>query len=377
MITRILMDTLWVIVAIFGVAIIILLHEAGHYFAAKAVGVKVEQFSLGFGKEIVGWTRGETRYSIKWFLAGGSVRILGMNPEEEISEEDLPRCYKSVAYWRRAVIIVAGSAVHLLCALIIFTLIYWPIGYPVPVSSSRIGPVGGTVEIVSGNTVRKLAAPAAKVGLKKGDVITSINRVPVHTWDQVTGQLSGRPGQEVSLTVKRGNQSITVQPTLLSIQGKGKLGITPDTRIRKTSPVKAVYYGIITTGRMTGLLIKGIGSLFSMSTLRILIGQQQRNMNSPRSIVGAAQLAGQAAQRSFSDFLAIMGEIFLFLAIFNLIPLPPFDGGHLLVIVIEKVFGKDIDMRKLMPVAWVVIVTLSLVALRLAYLDIFRPLPPP
>lgn len=365
---------LMVVLFIFALFVLILTHEAGHFLAAKAVGIKVDQFSIGFGPEITGWTRGETRYSLKWILAGGSVKIAGMNPEEELSEEDLPRSYKKAAYWKRTLVIIAGSGANILVALIILYLIFWPIGYPAPVSNTQIGPVRQTITTSAGKTVE---APSYGAGLKQGDEITAVNGEPVKTWDDLVKQLRSKPSQMVALTVKRGDQQFETSATLLDIDGVGILGISPDTYTKRSNPITAVWDSVWTGIRMMGLLVKGLLSLFSVQNLKILIGTAQRTPASPRSIVGAAQLTVEAARQGLVSYLFIIAEIFIFLAIFNLIPLPPFDGGHLLVIVIEKVFRREVDMRKLMPIAWAVIILLSLVALRLAYLDIFSPLPPP
>ena len=151
------------------------------------------------------------------------------------------------------------------------------------------------------------------------------------------------------------------------MDGRGVLGVQVDlndTTLHRSNPVTAVWRSAEVTGRLGVLLVKGLGSIFSVRTFKVLIGTADRTVSSPRSIVGATQLTAQAARRGAADFLAMLGQIFLFLAIFNLIPLPPFDGGHLAVIVIEKMSGKRVDMRKLMPLAWVVIVVLSLVALQ-------------
>lgn len=370
------MIVVWIAVAVVFIAVMILIHEAGHYFAAKSVGIKVEQFSLGFGPEIVGWDRGETRYSIKWILAGGSVRICGMNPDEEIPQEDLPRSYYAASYWKRAVVVLAGSVSHVLVAMFLFYLFFWPIGYPV--LTGEIGEVQQTVEINEGEEV---PGPAYAAGLREGDLIKAVDGVPVNNWDELTEQLASHPGEEVTLEVQRGGETFTTTAELLeTAEGRGYLGVQADvdsTYNKRSNPVEAVWLSVKTTGQVTAIFVKGIVNLFSIDTLKMLFGAEPRTAESPRSIVGAAQLTFQAAGENLSIFIFVIAQLFLFLAIFNLIPLPPFDGGHLLVIVIEKVFHRDIDIRKLMPLAWLVIIVLSLVALRLALLDIFNPLASP
>jgi membrane-associated protease RseP (regulator of RpoE activity) len=364
----------WAIVILLFVGFMIITHEAGHFFAAKAVGITPKTFSIGFGPEIVGWDRGGTRYAIKWFLAGGSVQILGMNPDEEISDEDWPRSYYANPPWKRAVVIVAGSFVHICIAFFLLWLVFWATGLPGYLDSSKVGDVSRTVPMSSGKDV---AGPGFKAGLQKGDVITSVNGIAVRSWEGLTNELRKRPGQQVTIVVRRGDKTLTFQTQLLNDAGTGRLGIGRATRMEKTNPLYAVARAGKALGSISAALGKGIASLFSVRTLKVLIGTQQRNQESPQSIVGATRLTFQAAHQGASVFLFWVAYLFFFLAIFNLLPLPPLDGGYLLVIVIEKLFRKKIDVRKLVPVAWAVIVVLSLVAIRLAMLDIFNPLKNP
>jgi len=360
------------VVAVIVIAFMILTHELGHYFAAKRVGIKVDQFSIGFGPEIVGWTKGETRYSLKWFLAGGSVRIAGMNPDEEISPEDLPRTYYEAPAWKRAVVILAGSGVHIVIAFLMFYLFFWPIGFQD--LTGKIAKVEKTVE------VKKSVfepGPGFQAGLQKGDLITSVNGNAVSDWTQLTAQLSTRPGKTVVLVYDRSGKKLTTRATLLDVSGRGLLGVQVDTNstfTKKSNPIAAIGQSVKTMGLVTAALGKGLASLFSFKTLKMLVGAAPRTQSSPRSIVGAAQLTFQAAGQGASVFIFILAQLFLFLALFNLIPLPPLDGGHLLVIVVEKVFRKEVNMKTFAKIAWVVIIVLSVIALRLILLDLFNPL---
>ena len=298
-----------------------------------------------------------------------------MNPDEEISEEEWPHSYYAAAPWRRAVVVVAGSFVHLCIAFFIFWLIFWPIGYKV--LTGEIGKVQKTVKLANGQV---LDAPGYQAGLKNGDTITSVDGVQVHNWDELTTQLQKKPGREVTLVYKHGNQQFTTKAKLLDVDGRGILGVQVDlnsTYTQRSNPFVALGQAGREMGRVSVALGKGIASLFSLHTLKVLFNMTPRNQESPQSIVVATRVAFQAAGQGISVFLYVVAYLFFFLALFNLLPLPPFDGGHLLVIIIEKVFGKRIDVRKLMPIAWAVIIVLSLVALRLAMLDIFKPLPNP
>lgn len=354
----------------------ILTHELGHYYAAKLVNVKVNQFSIGFGPEIRGWDRGETRYSLKWILAGGSVRICGMDPEEEVSEEDFPRSYYGVSHWRRAVIIIAGSFVHFLIAILLFFLVFWPIGYPM--MTGRIGKVQKTVEIRKGEEV---PGPGYSIGLKKGDLITSVDGVKVDEWSELSEELSSHPNETVELVYKRGGEKRNAEVKLLKTSdNRGYLGIEVDTKdtFRETLPPhKAAWEALKTTGKVTGLIFEAFGKLFTPSQFKVMIGLEKRTQENPVGIVGAARLGQQAASVDISYLILLVAQLFLVLAIFNLFPLPPLDGGYLLVIVIEILFHKEIDLKKIQPVAVVVLVVLVVIALRLLFLDIFVPMQNP
>ena len=361
----------WIPVFILGIIFIVITHELGHFFAAKAVGVKVEQFSIGFGPEIVGWDKGETRYSIKWFLAGGSVKILGMNPEEEIKEEDRGRSYYEVAYWKRAVVILAGSFVHLVLALILLYLIFWPIGYRVP--TGRIDKVPKTIEVSKGKNV---PSPAYGAGLQKGDLILEVNGKPVHQWADLQKQLSKRPGKDVYLKVKRDGTVFYVGARLIDVNNKGILGIEVDindTFIERSNPISAVWQALKLAGSTTVLTVKAMGSLFSMKTLRMLTGAEPRINEGPLGPIGVVRYTYHAASLGVDVFLQVMAYILLFLALFNLVPLPPLDGSYLLIIIVEKITGKEIDMRKLYPVATFVVLIIVILFLWLFVLDIVSP----
>ncbi len=360
--------------ALLVIAFMILTHELGHYFAAKWVGIKVEQFSIGFGPEIVGWDRGETRYSIKWFLAGGSVRIAGMNPEEEIAPEDLPRTYYEAPLWKRSVVILAGSFVHILIALLLFYLVFWPVGHKELTGTNKIG---GVQETVQYGDKKEAPGPAYEAGLEKDDVITSVAGNATRDWDELTEQIQKRPGENVEVRYTRGQSRRTAEVKLLKVGERGIMGILQSTKTVRSNPIAAIGQAFKAAGQVTAALFEGLVSLFSWSTIKMLLGITPRTVEGPRSVVGAAQLTFQAAEQGWTYLIFMLGQLFLFLAIFNLLPLPPLDGGHLLVIVVEKVFHKKIDMRTFAAIAWVVIIILSVIALRLALMDIFNPLKSP
>ena len=367
------MAALWIILIIVSLLLMILIHESGHYFAAKAVGIKVEQFSIGFGREIVGWDRGETRYSIKWFPGGGSTKICGMDPDEEISEEDKPRCYGEAPAWKRAVVVAAGSAVHFVAAFIILYIVFWPIGYKSvePVRPARIAEVTRTVTDFRG---KEVTAPGYVAGLKKGDTIVGIDGKTIKTWDDFRKEISSRAGQTILMKVKRGGRTLELVVKPVKVQdGKGLVGVAPETKnvTVRDNPGTAIE----DAARGVGFITAGtFRALFSATTWKKMIGVTPRGNQGPVSIVGAARLAYERKTLGVSAFLEVIAWIFIAVGIFNLLPLPPLDGGFLLVILIEVIFRKRIDLKKLMPITVVVIIILVLIVIRLVVLDIVNPI---
>jgi regulator of sigma E protease len=366
----------WIIIIIISILLMILIHESGHFFAAKAVGIKVEQFSIGFGREIVGWDRGETRYSIKWFLGGGSTKICGMNPDEEVSEEDKPRCYGEAPAWKRAVVVAAGSAVHFVAAFIIIFLIWWPIGLKSqePVSAARLFKVNKTITDFQGKDV---PAPGYQAGLKKGDTVVGVDGKTIRTWDDFVKEISNRAGQTVILKVKRGDKTLDLVIKPVNGEGgRGMVGVQVETKTvtQRDNPITAIRDAARGVGSVTVAIFKGIGSLFTVKTLKMLVGLAPRGNQGPVTIVGAARIAYESKTLGVSAFLEVLAWIFIAVGIFNLLPAPPLDGGFLLVVLIEVIFRRRIDLRKLMPITVAVIVILTLVAIRLLILDIVHPI---
>src|SRR4030042_2965387 len=157
------MILLYILIVILVLMVLVLVHEFGHYIAARLSGVTATEFFIGFGPRSWSFRKGDTEYGIKWILIGGYVKILGMNPEEEISPEDFPHSYKGVSYAKRFWIIISGSLSHVILALLIAFFCIWLIG--TPILSNTVDEVGTTIEGTGEET------PAYTAGLKPGDSI--------------------------------------------------------------------------------------------------------------------------------------------------------------------------------------------------------------
>jgi membrane-associated protease RseP (regulator of RpoE activity) len=379
----------WLFAVLFVVAIltIVLIHEAGHFVTAKAFKIKVEEFFVGFGPRLWSFRRGETEYGVKALPLGGYVRIAGMNPFQEIPPEELPRTFGAKPAWQRAVVIGAGPVTHFLMAILLLAGYFMFVGQP-----SLFRPVVEGVEA----TLNGHPSPAAAAGLRPGDQIIGVDgqslpasRDPAAAESRIISYTRAHVGQPVKLTVRRGSRTVTltVTPELADVDGKkvGRLGVILSfaTVARdRLNPVAAVGRGGTVTWQYTTAVVAQLGHVFGPSGLRriadLIAGRGTRTTGDVTSLVGAGRLAVEAAKAgAWEQLLGLLVSFNVFIGILNLVPLPPFDGGHLAVIVYEKVRRRRPDIRKLIPLTAVVAAFMILFAVAVMYLDIVHPLPNP
>jgi membrane-associated protease RseP (regulator of RpoE activity) len=357
---------LYVLIVLAVIMVLVVVHELGHFLAARLAGVKATEFFVGFGPRIWSFRRGDTEYGIKWILIGGYVKILGMNPEEEISPEDFPHSYKGVSYARRFWIVIAGSLSHVILALLIAFFTIWIIG--TPILTNTIGAVGNTIEESGEET------PAYAAGLQPGDTIVAMNGESVDDWEEVRSNILDHPGEEVSIDILRDGQEMRLTAQLAELDdGNGYLGVSPQTEMMQYSFIQSIGETGSWWVEYSKAVFYGFYRIFNLSTLKQLIGVSEPTMERPLTVVGISRIAGQLADEGMYPFLMFLSFLLLFLAYINLLPLPPLDGGHLLVILVERFTGKEIDMRKLYPVAVAVLAFFAILFLLTLRLDILSP----
>lgn len=366
-----------VVLFVEALLLMILLHEAGHFFTAKWFDIKVEEFFVGFGPRLWSTRRGETEYGIKAIPAGGYVRIAGMNPFQEPAPEDRDRIFGAKPAWQRAIVLAAGSFTHFVLAILLLASLVAFLGVPV-----EGPPLVGMVEPRLSGRV----SPAASSGMEEGDQIVEVNGEPIDSSEELVEITSGSEGQEMVIVVVRDGERVTLRatPVLDEIQGEqvARLGIRLELP-RETEPIHlALWRGIEGTGEIAVESFKALGRVFSPSGLarigELVTGQAERSVEDPLSIVGAGRLAGQAASTDNYDILlAFLAALNVFVGIVNILPLPPLDGGHLAVVAWEKVSGRKVDMARLIPLTAAVAGLLILLTLALAYLDVANPVPDP
>jgi regulator of sigma E protease len=316
--------------AFLGFAALIILHEAGHFAAAKAVGMRVERFSLFFGPLLVKVRRGETEYGIGPIPLGGYVKITGMNPNEEIPEEVRPRAYYNQPVWKRIVVILAGPAVNLVIAFVIVWALFLSNGQSAPTS---------TVAAVQSGT------PAATV-LRPGDVIVSVDGVSGSA-DAIRNQLATHrcPGVQVNgcvaatparVVVRRGKQLLTfeLRPRYNAAERRPLVGFAFGVAQRSIGAAHAASLTVTGLWTVTKQTISVIARLFQPQARKQLNG-----------VVGAYTVTRQSFATSTTLALQVLALISLSLGVINLFPFLPLDGGHVFWALAEKVRGRRIPFE--------------------------------
>lgn len=320
------------LLAFIGFALLIILHEFGHFIAAKAVGMRVERFALFFPPLLWKVRRGETEYGIGAIPLGGYVRITGMNPEEEIPEEVAHRAYYRQPPWKRIVVILAGPVMNVIVAAVLIWVLFV---------------VHGTY--TASNTVEQVTRGTAAAGvLKQGDKLVSVDGVSgdfATLRKQIgTHSCAGTPTQgckaerPAELTIERSGKQVTaeVYPRYDKDAGRMLLGFLPGEKKVRSGPVEGIRE---TADQMWFITHKTVGSI-----VRLVYDSKAREQVS--SVAGAYKRTQTViADQQVANAIWLLAVISLSLAIINLFPFLPLDGGHIFWALAEKLTGKQIDFR--------------------------------
>jgi membrane-associated protease RseP (regulator of RpoE activity) len=363
--------------------VIIAIHELGHFYFARRFGMKVTEYFVGFGPRKI-WSRrkGELEYGVKPIFIGGYVKIAGMNPYEENPPEDAPRLYGAKPIWQRAVTIFAGPGTHFVVAAVIFAIWLSIFGDP------RTAPLTPLVIDEVELTMNGDQGPAAAAGVRSGDRILLLGDVEEPTSEQlseiVTSQVEDRPGEPLTVVVDRegGRVTLSVVPELAKVDGetRGRMGVIvapPDPEpagigAALVGGVKEVGFSVKESFSQIGRVFgpAGVGRVFTL-----LFNDEERRSDDAASVVGISQQVGTTSSAGdWSTILYLFGFVTVFVGLINLVPLPPFDGGHLLTLAIEKVRGKPVDMRTIIPVAAAVMAFFVMFVGATIVLDVTKPI---
>jgi regulator of sigma E protease len=310
---------------------LIFLHELGHYLAGRAFGVKADVFSIGFGREIVGWTdRRGTRWKIAWMPMGGYVKFAGdMNPAStptdewlRLPPEERAKTFQAKPLWQRFIIVAAGPVTNLVIAVAIFAGFFAALGEP------RTPPVVDAV--VQGSA-------AAEHGLRPGDRILSIDGGEVTRFEDIAQVVSGRPEEKLTMRLERDGRPIdlVVTPHADILRDRfgnefrrGLLGIGPVARVMvPLAPSEVLVAAVRHTGDIIGAMVDMIG--------QVVTGRRSvKELGGPLKI---AQFSGQQATLGWLPFIEFVAMISINLGFINLLPIPLLDGGHLFFYVLEAI----------------------------------------
>lgn len=381
-----------------SIGISIALHEAGHMYSAKAFGMKVRRYFIGFGPTLFSIHRGETEYGLKLIPAGGFCDIAGMTALEELPDpDDRKRAFFRFPTWQRVVVLSAGSLTHFAVGIALIYVMAVSTGLPnlnPQPPPAVVSEVSQCIRLPDGSC----QAPARNAGLQPGDQVLAVASTVVNNFDELGKAIQSRSGW-TDFLIKRSGQRrpvwiyITQVPdSALGGQGDklvGAIGVSPQRPGPVTSrfgPVDAVGHTVIFTGTMFANTWQGVSQFpHRIPALLDRIAGQYRP-DSPISVVGASVLGGDAADfGAWGFFLLLLAALNLFVGVFNLLPLLPLDGGHIAVNVYEGIRnalrratgrpnGPPVDYTRLMPLTYAVLIVFIGVSALTITADIINPI---
>ena len=364
----------WTLVFVVGLIVSVLLHELGHFVTARRTGMKVTQFFMGFGPRLWSMQRKEVEYGVRALPLGAFVRIVGMNNLDECDPNDEPRAYRAQSYPKRLLVITAGSLMHGIIALVLFFSVY--------TISGRYSETGNVV-VMSAPAPN---SPAQQSGVLVDDIVREIDGVVVLTREQFVDQIvSKTPGQVVSVIVERAGEPITLTLTLgnnpvdESIAYFGVSSWSLD--YVRVNPIKAVGYAtqdlVVTAGRsVVGVFVV----LNPVNIFNSVADETADPSTRPGTVVGASQLGGEIGrQDGLKGVLLLLAGVNVFVGVFNMFPLLPFDGGHAAIATYERFRSRRnkpyrADVGKMVPVATMVVGLLAVLFVVGLYLDVTQPI---
>ncbi len=322
-------------------SILVLIHEAGHFFTAKKFGIKVEEFGFGFPPKLFGKKYGETEYTINALPIGGFVKLYGedeagagrvdLSGKKHEVKGDIKRAFYARPAWQRFLVVVAGVVMNFLLAVVILTYLYAVPGVPTP---------GETVIVTN---IMK-GSPAEKAHVQVGDIISGVDQLPVHSTSELVSYVKAHAGRSVTLhvTTPNGQKSdISVTPRSVTPKNQGALGVEIAVKlVMKRYPwYQAPFVGVKETLIQSWQILAGIGQVIAQV---VTTGSVPAGVAGP---VGLARITGDVVRSGFDATLALLAALSLNLAILNILPIPALDGGRFFFILIEMITRKKVNQK--------------------------------
>jgi regulator of sigma E protease len=309
-----------ILVAILGLALLIVVHEWGHFIVARLCGMRVERFSIGFGKPIVSVKKGDTTYQISPIPLGGFVQITGLNPHEEFDHKD-PYVYPNRPRWMRFAVLVAGPGANYAAAVLLAIGVFVGFGKQTPTHE--------VAQVVA-------SSPAQAAGLKVGDVLVEANGRQLSPTVPIRLVVGESQGATMMLKVRRNGEMLTipVTPKRDSAEGAYRIGIQTGMAFAPVPVGQAIREAVVLPAVLSGEMLKGMWEMIS--------GKQPANLSGP---VGIAREMANAAEQGMVQFLHLMMLLSIYLGLFNLLPLPALDGGRVLFLGINALPIKQVSAK--------------------------------
>ena len=368
------LKNVWTLVFVIGLLASIFLHEVGHFVTARRTGMKATQFFMGFGPRLWSRHKGEVEYGFRAIPLGAFVRIIGMNGLDEVEPEDEQRAYRNKSFPRQLLVITAGSLMHMIIALALFIGVY--------AFAGRYDNTG-TVAVVR---APEAGSPAALAGIREGDIVVALGADKVTTRTELVDAIVEQaPGSAVEVVIQRDGVEEVLTTTLASNPMDANiayLGIaTSSTGYVKQSLVNSLRYGVGDVVRTAGNSVKGVVSALNpMNSVRALQDSGENLATRPTTVVGASQIGGKLGEdEGLKAVLLLLASVNVFVGVFNMFPLLPFDGGHAAIAAYERVRSRRgeryrADINKMIPLTTIVMGLMGFLLFVGLYLDITQPL---
>ncbi len=346
LVTQSILSFLWnpILTFLIGITILVFVHEFGHYIVARWCKVRVEIFSVGFGKEIFGWTdKNGTRWKIASIPLGGYVKMFGegdaiIRDEDSQSEREMTEAERKVSFYHkrlshRAYIVAAGPAINFIFAILAFAILFFAVGVPTPVNDKQLSVVGSVLP----------NSPAYHSGFSAGDKILAINGNGILYFAELKKIVEASAGQKLSVKILRGKKekilNVIPKPTDIKIDGQykkvGRLGITGDPGELvniKQGFSEALLNGCVKTYEFSKRILVFVGNIF--------IGKE--STSELGGILRIADISGKVADQGFANYISFLAILSINLGLINLFPIPMLDGGHLAFYFFEALRGKPL-----------------------------------
>ena len=330
---------MYIFIAILAFGLLIAMHEGGHFTAAKLLGVRVNEFSIGMGPQIFSKQKGETTYSLRLLPIGG---YCAMEGEDEDSED--PRAFNNKPAWQRALVLAAGSFMNLLtCVVLLIVIAFW------------VGQATTTIDQVQKD------APAYEAGIQSGDTIMAIDGTKIENWDDLIEEIGYSKEKTAEVTVLRDGSELTLTTELEynKEQKRNMIGITP---VMERHFFASFGEGIRDTGRMTVMMYDVLRQLLTGDV-------SVKELSGP---VGIVYAVNETAKSGIMYVIYLAALLSLNLAVINMLPLPALDGGRLLFLVIRKITGRRVTDEMEGRIHFIGIMLLMLLMVYVTFNDVIK-----